>query len=112
MLVVLAFGMLIGFGAAALISIRLGQQRKADAEQVLGNATTLLLITSAAITVLGLLYLDRILALFGANYGTESAVEAHLGDAVLPYARTYLRIIIAGTVFQCLLFGVNAMIRG
>jgi putative MATE family efflux protein len=112
MLVVLSFGMLIGFGAAALISIRLGQQRKADAEQVLGNATTLLLITSLAITVLGLLHLDRILAIFGANYGTVSAVEAHLGDAVLPYARTYLRIIIAGTVFQCLLFGLNAMIRG
>ena len=32
MLIVLAFGMLIGFGAAALISIRLGERKKAEAE--------------------------------------------------------------------------------
>ena len=41
MLLMLAFGMLIGFGGAALISIRLGQQRKADAERILGNAAVL-----------------------------------------------------------------------
>ena len=39
MLIVLAFGMLIGFGATALISIRLGERKKAEAEQILGNAT-------------------------------------------------------------------------
>jgi putative MATE family efflux protein len=100
MLVVLAFAMLIGFGAAALISIRLGQQRKADAEQILGNATVLLVVASAGLAAAGLLFLDRILALFGAS------------DAVLPLARTYLTIILAGAIFQCLLFGLNAMIRG
>ncbi len=43
MLVLMAFSMLIGFGAAALISMRLGQQRKEEAERVLGNAVVLLL---------------------------------------------------------------------
>jgi putative MATE family efflux protein len=109
MLVVLAFGMLIGFGAAALISIRLGEQRKADAEQVLGNATALLLIASLGLTAAGLWQIDRLLALFGASDAALSVGQP--STAVLSYARVYLQIILAGTVFQCLLFGLNAMIR-
>ena len=49
MLIILAFGMLIGLGAAALISIRLGEQKKADAELVLGNAIVLLVLASVAV---------------------------------------------------------------
>lgn len=100
MLVVLAFGMLIGFGGTALISIRLGEEKKAEAEHVLGNTAVLLLVASVLITVAGLLWLDDILVVFGAS------------DTVLPYARDYLRIIVLGTVFQMVAFGLNAPIRG
>ncbi len=100
MLIVLAFAMLIGFGAAALISIRLGERKQPEAEQVLANAAVLLLAAAALITAAGLLWLDDILRLFGAS------------PAVLPYARDYLRIICLGTVFQMLGFGLNASIRG
>jgi putative MATE family efflux protein len=100
MLIVLAFAMLIGFGATALISIRLGEQRKPEAEQVLASAVVLLLAGAALITAAGLLWLDDILVLFGAS------------QSVLPYARDYLRIICLGTVFQMLSFGLNAAIRG
>lgn len=100
MLIVLAFGMLIGFGGTALISIRLGEKKKAEAEQVLGNTIVLLLVASALITFLGLFWLDDILLLFGAS------------EATLPYARDYLRIIVLGTVFQMFAFGLNAAIRG
>jgi putative MATE family efflux protein len=100
MLIVLAFGMLIGIGGAALVSIRLGQRRKDEAEQILGNAAVLLVIASLAMTVVGLWFLDDILVLFGAS------------PTVLPLARDYLRIIILGTVFQTVLFGLNAVIRG
>ena len=100
MLIILAFGMLIGFGATALISIRLGEQKKDEAEKVLGNATVLLVATSVLITAVGLLFLDDILVLFGAS------------ETVLPYARAYLRIIVLGTVFQMVSFGLNATIRG
>ena len=41
MLVVLAFGMMIGIGGTALISIRLGEGKKTEAEHVLGNARAL-----------------------------------------------------------------------
>jgi putative MATE family efflux protein len=100
MLVVLAFGMLVGFGAAALISIRLGEQKKAEAEQILGNAVVLMAIVSLVVTVLGLAFLDRILVGFGAS------------EKVLPYGRAYLGVILRGTVFQTFLFGLNAAIRG
>jgi putative MATE family efflux protein len=90
MLVVLAFGMLVGFGATAQISIRLGQRKKA----------VLLLAASLLITVLGLLFLDRILVIFGAS------------PTILPYAHDYLKIIVLGTVFQTVGFGLNTAIRG
>ncbi|MCE5268767.1 MAG: MATE family efflux transporter [Planctomycetaceae bacterium] len=100
MLIMLAFGMLIGFGGAALISIRLGEQRKADAERILGNAAVLLTLAATAITAVGLAMTDRILGFFGAS------------ETVLPYAHDYLQIITLGTVFQMVGFGLNAVIRG
>ncbi len=100
MIVVLAFGMLVGFGAAALISIRLGQRRKDDAEAILGSALFLLVAASVAITALGLWFLDDILR------------ACHASVVVLPLARSYLRIILLGTIFQNVLFGLNAAIRG
>ena len=100
MVMVLACGMLVGFGAAALISIRLGERKKAEAERILGNAAVLLVAVSLVITVVGLLFLDDILVLLGAS------------QKILPLARDYLRIILWGTIFQTVLFGLNAAIRG
>jgi putative MATE family efflux protein len=100
MLVLMAFSMLIGFGAAALISIRLGQRNKEEAERALGNAVVLLIGVSLLLTVLGLALLDPLLTLFGAS------------ELSLPYARDYLQIIVAGSLVQTLGFGVNALIRG
>ena len=46
MLVLLAASMLVGFGAAAQVSIKLGEKKTDEAEQVLGNAALLLLLFS------------------------------------------------------------------
>ena len=99
-LVLLAFGMLIGFGAAALVSIRLGERRKDEAEQVLGNAVVLLVGASLLLTATGLLFLDPLLKVFGAS------------EQSLPLARDYLQIIAAGSISQTIGFGLNALIRG
>ena len=69
MLVIFAFSMLIGFGAAALVSIRLGQQNKQEAQRVLGTAVVLLAAVSLALTVAGLAFIDPILAISGARRG-------------------------------------------
>jgi len=99
-LVLMAFSMLIGFGAAALVSIRLGERKKEEAEQVLGNAAILLVSISLLLTATGLLLLDPLLKLFGAS------------EQSLPYARDYLQIIVAGSISQSMGFGLNALIRG
>jgi len=100
MIILMAFGMLIGFGANSLISIRLGQQRRDEAQKVLGNALVLFLIVSAVLTMSGLMFTTPILKVFGAS------------AEILPYSRDYLRIILLGTIFQSIGFGMNNFIRG
>ena len=99
MIIAMAFGMLVGMGSASLVSIRLGQQNKPEAEKILGNAFTLLIVISFGITVLGLVFRDTILSLFGA------------GPDTLGYAKQYITIILWGNIFQGLGFGMNNMIR-
>ncbi len=92
--------MLIGFGGAtSLISIRLGEERYKDAEQILANAFSMLVLISLALTVLGLLF-------FGSP---DSAFRRQRSGCA--YARDYLSIILYGGVFQALGFGLNHMIR-
>lgn len=100
MLIQMAFGMLIGLGANALISIKLGQQRKDEAERILGTATVLLIITSFIMSAFGLFFLPSLLRLFGAS------------DAILPYAISYMRYILLGSIVQAISFGMNNFIRG
>lgn len=97
--ILMAFGMLVGVGATSLISIRLGEQKKDEAEQILGNAAMLLIIISISITCLGLIFLNPILKIFGAS------------NEALPYANQYLSIILAGSIFQAIGFGLNNSIR-
>lgn len=99
MVVSLAFTMLISFGATSLISIRLGENRKDDAEKILGNATTLLVIVPIVLFILTQIFLDDILILFGSS------------ATVLPYARTYTSVISYGFLFQSIGFGMTNFIR-
>lgn len=99
MLVMMAFGMLIGLGATALVSIRLGEQKFKEAEQILGNAMTLIVFLSVTLALFGLGFMDTLLRWCGAS------------EAILPVARDYLRIILWGSVFQQIGFGMNNLIR-
>lgn len=99
MIILMAFGMLVGIGATSLISIRLGEGKKKEAELILGNAMILLIVFSASISFIGLIFLDPILKLFGAS------------PQVLPYSKAYLSIILLGAVFQTIGFGMNNFIR-
>lgn len=98
MIILFGFAMLIGIGGTALISMNLGMQKKEEAEQVLGNSFVLMVIFGVILSVLGLIFLEPILKLFSAS------AEA------LPYSRAYLSIILYGTVFQMVSFGVNRFI--
>ncbi|NLO70075.1 MAG: MATE family efflux transporter [Porphyromonadaceae bacterium] len=94
-----AFSMLIGAGASARISIRLGEGEREKAEKVLGNAFTLTLLVSAIIITFSLVFLDEILIKFG---GSENTLQ---------YAKEFMVIIIPGTILSSLLFGFNSIMR-
>ena len=99
MTVMMALSMLIGLGATALISIRLGEQRKQEAELIVGNAMVCLALIAVTVTVFGLIFINPLLKLFGAS------------NDVLPYARDYMRIILWGAIFMSIGFGMNHFIR-
>lgn len=99
MLVMMAFNMLIGIGANSLVSIRLGQNRKEEAEGIFGNAVSLLILSSLILTIIGLVALEPLLKILGAS------------EQILPYAREYLQIILLGGVFQSIGMGMNNFIR-
>lgn len=99
MIIMMAFSMMVGIGSTSLVSIRLGEQNKEEAEHIIANALVLLVIISIAFTVLSLIFLDPILNAFGAD------------EQILPYARDYMSVIIFGTLFMSIGFGMNNFIR-
>lgn len=99
MLIVLAVAVLFGIGGGTLFSIRLGQNKVSDAKDALGTSFFLVIVTSLLVSVIGLLFLEDILILFGAS------------DVILPYAKDYMGIIFFGTTFQMTALAMNNFIR-
>ncbi|OQB16067.1 MAG: Multidrug export protein MepA [Firmicutes bacterium ADurb.Bin193] len=99
MLIMMAFGMLIGIGANSLVSIKLGENRREEAEGIFGNAISLMVLIPVTLTIIGLTGLEQFLRLLGAS------------EDILPYAKEYLQIILLGGVFQSFGMGVNNFIR-
>ncbi|MGL5256290.1 MAG: MATE family efflux transporter [Proteocatella sp.] len=99
MIILLSIGLLFGVGGATLFSIKLGQGKLEDADQVLGNTFTMLLISGFLFMIFGQIFLAPMLRIFGAS------------EIVLPYAMTYMRVIFFGAVFQVLSIGMNNFLR-
>lgn len=99
MLIMMAVAFLIGIGATALISIRLGEQKLGEAEKVAGNATALLIILPVCLSAIYLLFPVPILTAFGAS------------SDVMPFALDFMHIIMLGSVFGALGMGMNNFIR-
>jgi putative MATE family efflux protein len=97
----MAFAMLFGFGSANMISMRLGQGRKPEAENALNHCFFLLTGLGFFILIIGVIFLDPIISLLGAQEGSEA----------LGYARNYFRIILYGQVFFMLGFGFSHCTR-
>ena len=94
-----AFGTLVGAGAATMLSVLLGQKNYKAANKVLGNVVTLNIIIGLIFMGVTLMFLDPILYFFGASENT------------LPYAKEYITIILIGNVITHLYFGLNAAMR-
>jgi len=100
MLILMGFSMLVGIGGNTLVSIRLGEGKKEEADKIANNSVLLLFIIGVVLSVIGFIFLRPILVLFGAS-------ESNIG-----YAMDYLRIILVGAPFQAIGFGMNNFIRG
>lgn len=99
MLVMIAFGMLIGIGSNTLLSIRLGEHKFDDAEKILGQAVFMFLVISTLFGAAVIVWADPLLRLFGAS------------DISLPQARQFLVILAAGSFFHTVSFGINSLLR-
>ncbi len=99
MTIMLAISIFIGVGTTALISIRLGQQKKEEAEQIAGNGVAMLTLLPLIFTAIFFAFSEKILILCGAS------------PEVMPYARDFTHIVVLGGVFGSIGLGVNNFIR-
>lgn len=81
MVITRMFGVLLGVGAGAVISLRLGKGRIEEARSIMGQTLWFTLFFSTLLAVLGLVFENKIMTLFGAS------------DEVLPYAVQYSRLL-------------------
>lgn len=97
-----AFGAMVGVGAAARISIRLGEGNLRAAEKILGNAV--LLNITLGLVVMGIIlgFLDPILRFFSGAKASEETID---------YARQFMQIIMAGNVITHLYLSLNEQLR-
>ena len=94
-----AMGVLIGVGSTARISIMLGASRLDEAQRIFGNAFVLTIVIGITYMILFMVYLDPMLRLFGAS------------DATLPYARTYMLVLMPGLLLTNITYGFNNIMR-
>ena len=94
-----ALSTMVGIGGASVCSRALGAGDMVRARRAAGNAFVMSAVLGLAIMVVGLLFLDEILAAFGATPG------------LIEYARDYLEIIVIGSPFLVVAVTGNILIR-
>lgn len=97
-ILITAFAALVSMGAAPRASIMLGKGNKKEAEKILGNSFTALIVVSIILTATILIFGEEILLLFGAS------------SATIGYALDYIQIYAIGTIFVQMALGLNAFI--
>lgn len=97
-LIISAFSSLIGMGGAPRAAIKMGEQNDKEAEVILGNCFSSLLLISAILTIIFLMFGEELLWIFGASSDT------------IQYGLDYLNIYVCGTIFVQLTLGLNSFI--
>ena len=102
MMVFGAFGVFVGAGHAAVLSIKLGEGDRTACEKVLGELLALKLLFFFVLPPLVFVFLDPILRWTGGASVTPGAFEM---------AKTYLRIVLFSHIFSHIAFGLSAAMR-
>ncbi|MCI8568535.1 MAG: MATE family efflux transporter [Bacilli bacterium] len=90
---------LIGNGAAANLSLRLGEGKKKEASKNIGQSITLMVIISFVLMMISYLFLPKLVYLFGCT------------ENVYKYALDYGKIIILGSPFMIIYSSLSSIIR-
>lgn len=97
-----AFGVFVGAGHSAVLSIRLGEGNRVACEKLLGQLVAFKLLFFFILPPLVFLNADTVLTWCGGAKVTAGAFAA---------ARTYLRLVVFSHLFSHLAFGFSAMMR-
>ena len=97
-----AFGVFVGAGHAALLSIKLGEGDRTACEKILGELVAFKLAFFCVLPPLVFLFLDPILRATGGDGVTPGALEQ---------AKVYLRIVLFSHIFSHLAYGLSATMR-
>jgi putative MATE family efflux protein len=100
MMIIQAVSMLVGIGANSLFAIRLGEGRSDEVEKIMGNAFTLLFLLPAVCIAVCLIFQKQILL-----------DVMKISEQIYPYADSYLRIILYGSIFAAMGPGLTHFIR-
>ena len=98
LMLVNAFAMLAGAGGAPRAAIAMGQGDHERAEKIMANCFTVLLMFAVVLTGVFYVTAPSLLRLFGAS------------DVTLPYAVSYARIYILGSISVLVVMGMNTFI--
>ncbi len=90
---------LIGNGASANLSLKLGEGDKKSASSVVGSAISLNVLASIALSVIAYIFLPKLVYMFGCT------------DSVYEYALSYGRIIVLGAPFMVFYSTLSSLIR-
>ncbi len=94
-----AFAWAIGDGCAAFLSLCQGRKDTKNAHIAIGNGIVINFFISILFVILGFIFMDKLLFLFGAS------------NTTLPIAKTYFKIILMFIPVYMLANGMNAIIR-
>ena len=90
---------LIGNGAAANLSLKLGEGKKEEGGKIVGSAVTVSIIFSLVLSVIAYLFLPKLVYMFGCT------------ENVYQYAVDYGKIIILGAPFMIIYSALSQLIR-
>ena len=98
LMLVTAFAMMLGTGGAPRAAIAMGRSNHKEAEHIMGNCFSMLLLISVLLTAAFYVFAPPLLRAFGAS------------DSTLPYAVEYCRIYVLGSVFVLTVMGMNPFV--
>lgn len=99
MSIIQAVGFMFGHGSGNFISRALGRQETDDAERMAATGFFSALIAGCLLSAVGLLFLEPLCRLLGST------------DTILPYAKSYIGLILIGTPWMCSSLVLNNQLR-